>query len=100
MKVTIQYTDTESLTVESIVKQAQQNYGPLVTVKIEPESTMAYDYIYHGLQQLMTQEQISLLFEKNVNYPEELKALRNRVLAKVADINDQVIIDNEGKVTT
>lgn len=98
MKVNITYHDNDSLTVEEVVAAAVNNYGSMVQVDISPESTMAYDYIYFGLQQLLTQSQVSLLFEKNVAYHAELAKLRERVLYKVTEIIDQVLIDTEAKV--
>lgn len=98
MKATITYHDNESLTVEEVVAAAIKNYGNAVQVEITPESNLAYDYIYFGLQQLITHSQISLIFEKNVNYQAELKKLREGIVYKVTEIIDQVIIDNEVKV--
>lgn len=98
MKVTITYHDTESFTVEEIVKQAVNNYGKNARVEIMPESTMAYDLIYFGLQQLITHEQLSLLFDKGSAYQQDIQKLRSSVLYKVNEIIDQVIIDNEAKV--
>lgn len=98
MKVTITYHDNESFTVEEVVKQAVHNYGKAVSVDIMPESMMAYDHIYFGLQQLITHEQLSLLFEKDSGYQQDIKKLREQVLYKVTEIIDQVIIDNESKV--
>ncbi len=98
MKVTISYHDNDSFTVEEVVKQAMHNYGRSVAVEVMPESTMAYDHIYFGLQQLITHEQLSLLFEKDAAYQQDIKKLREQVLYKVTEIIDQVIIDNESKV--
>jgi hypothetical protein len=98
MKVTITYHDNESFTVEEVVKQAVHNYGKAVQVDITPESTMAYDHIYFGLQQLITHEQLSMLFDKGSAYQQDIKKLREQVLYKVTEIIDQVIIDNESKV--
>jgi hypothetical protein len=98
MKVTITYHDSESFTVEEVVKQAVHNYGRLAQVEIMPESTMAYDHIYFGLQQLITHEQLSLLFDKGTSYQQDIKRLRDQILYKVTEIVDQVIIDNESKV--
>lgn len=98
MKVTITYTDSESFTIEEIVKQAVHNYGSLAQVNVTPESTLAYDHIYFGLQQLITHEQLSILFDRGSNYQVDLKGLREQVLFKVTEIIDQVIIDNEAKV--
>jgi len=98
MKVQITYHDNESFTVEEVVKQAVHNYGKMAKVEVMPESTMAYDYIYFGLQQLVTHEQLSLLFDKGSNYQQDIKKLRDQVLYKVTEIIDQLIVDNEAKV--
>jgi hypothetical protein len=98
MKVTITYHDNDSFTVEEVVKQAVHNYGKFASIEIMPDSTMAYDHIYFGLQQLVTHEQLSLLFDKDTAYQQDIKKLREQVLYKVTEIIDQVIIDNESKV--
>ena len=98
MKVQITYHDNESFTMEEVVKQAIHNYGKAVNVEITPESSLAYDHIYFGLQQLITHEQLSLLFDKDTAYQQDLKKLRESVLYKITEIIDQVIIDNESKV--
>lgn len=98
MKVTITYHDTESFTVEEVVKQAVHNYGKQVQVEVMPESTIAYDHIYFGLQQLITHQQLSMLYDRGGDYQGDLKKLRNEVLYKVTEIIDQVIVDNESKV--
>ncbi len=98
MKVTITYHDNDSLTVEEVVRQATHNYGKACKVEVTPESTMAYDMIYFGLQQLTTHEQLSLLYDSGDNYQQDIKKLRSDVLYKVEEIIDQVIIDNESRV--
>jgi len=98
MKVQITYHDNESFTMEEVVKQAMHNYGKTAVVEITPESSLAYDHIYFGLQQLITHEQLSLLFDKDTAYQQDLKKLRESVLYKITEIIDQVIIDNESKV--
>lgn len=98
MKVTITYHDNESFTMEEVVKQAVHNYGKAAKVDVMPESTMAYDYIYFGLQQLITHEQLSLLYDSGATYQQDLKKLREQVMYKITEIVDQVIIDNEAKV--
>lgn len=99
MKVTITYHDNESFTVEEVVKQAVHNYGRLAQVEVMPESTMAYDHIYFGLQQLVTHEQLSMLFDKGSSYQQDIKRLRDEIIYKVTEIIDQVIVDNESKVS-
>jgi hypothetical protein len=84
--------------MEEVVKQATHNYGKAAQVDITPESTMAYDHIYFGLQQLITHEQLSLLYDSGASYQQDIKKLRNEVMYKITEIVDQVIIDNESKV--
>lgn len=99
MEVTIKYNDEHSLTVEEVVKQAEANYGKSVVVDVMPDSTKAYDMIYFGLQQIMTFKQLSMLFDDKLGYQSKLKDLRNETLVKVREIIDQVLIDNESKIT-
>lgn len=98
MKVTITYHDTESFTVEEVVKQAVHNYGKQAQIEVMPDSTIAYDHIYFGLQQLITHEQLSLLYDKSGDYHTELAKLRSQIIFKTTEIIDQVIVDNESKV--
>lgn len=98
MNITIKYTDTESLTKEEIIRTAEHNYGKNISVQVMPESTNAHDFIYFGLQQIITHEQLSLLFDKTSNYNIAIKKLRQEVLYKVEEILDSLIIDNESKV--
>jgi len=100
MKVNIEYFDTESLTVEEVVKQAIHNYGKNVKVEVMPESTIAYDLIYFGLQQLITHRQISMIYEKGDSYNHDIQKLRSEVAFKIDEIISQVIIDNESKVSS
>jgi hypothetical protein len=99
MKVKITYHDTDALTVEEVVAQATHNYGKMAQVEVMPESTMAYDHIYFGLQQLVTHEQLSLLFDNSASYQQDIKRLREQVLYKVTEILDQLLVDNEDRVS-
>ena len=99
MKVQITYHDNDSLTVEEVVSFAVKNYGKMAQIEVMPESTMAYDYIYFGLQQLLTHEQLSMLFDKGSTYQHDIKKLRDQVLYKVTEIIDQVIVDNESRIS-
>ena len=99
MKITITYHDTEALTVEEVVRQASHNYGKLDNVEIMPESTKPHDLIYFGIQQIITHQQLSLLFDDKLGYQASIQKLRNETLYKLEEILSQVIIDNESRVT-
>lgn len=98
MQVTITYHDDTSLTVEEVVSQAVHNYGKLAEVKIMPDSTLPHDLIHFGIQQIITHEQLSMLFDKSACYEKDIKKLRSEVIYKITEIVDQVIIENEAKL--
>lgn len=99
MKVQLTFYDNDSLSVEEVVRHAANNYGKNVKVDVGPESSMAYDHIYFGLQQLLTHEQLSAFFKNDGCYDQEVLKLRSGVLSKLEEIVNQVIIDNEARIT-
>lgn len=98
MKIRLTYHDTEAFTIEEIVKNAEHNYGKSVRVDVTPESNKPHDLIYFGLQQIITHQQLSLLYDDKLGYQASLQKLRNETLYKLQEILDQVIIDNESKI--
>jgi hypothetical protein len=99
MQVTIKYTDDHSLTVEEIVQQATHSYGKYVEVSVTPESFKPHDLIYFGMQQIMTHQQLSMFYDDKHTYAINIQKLRAETLYKVQEILDQVIVDNEAKIT-
>lgn len=99
MQVTIKYHDEESLTAEEVVRQAVHNYGKAVTVEVMPDSSKAHDMIYFGLQSILTHAQLGIFYDDKHNYQIELQKLRDKTLVKLQEILDQVLVDNESKVT-
>jgi hypothetical protein len=98
MQVTITYNDDQSFTKEEIVRTAVHNYGKAIEVKVMPDSTNAHDLIYFGIQQMVTHEQLSLVYDKTASYQSDLKKLRAEALYKLQEILDAVLVDNEAKV--
>lgn len=98
LKVKITYYDTDSLTVEEVLATAKQNYGEFVEVEVFPESNDPRDIIYFGLQQLITFEQLSLLFDNTPLYDTKLKDTKDKILSQLAETLDQVVKDNEVRV--
>ncbi len=99
MKVTISYHDRESFTVDEVVSAARRNYGRNVEVVVTPESSKAEDILYLALQNMITQDQLSIFFDNKDTYSKELQKLRSDVLYKVQEIMDLVIVDNEARLT-
>lgn len=98
MQVTITYIDNDSFTKEEVVRNAIQLHGKTADVKVMPESSNAHDLIYFGIQQIITHEQLSLIYDSNGSYHKDLKRLRAEVLYKLQEIVDTVIVDNEARV--
>jgi hypothetical protein len=98
MQVTITYIDNKSFTKEEVVRNALHIHGKTADVKIMPESSNAHDLIYFGIQQMITHEQLSLIYDSNGTYQKDLQKLRAEVLYKLQEIVDTVIVDNETKV--
>lgn len=99
MQVIITYFDTTSLTKEEIVKQAKENYGHTATVEIRPVSNEPWDVLNFALQNLVTYDQISLLFDSGHEYQTKIKELKQSLLDKIGKELETVILDNEDKVT-
>lgn len=98
MHVSIKYHDSHSLTVEEVVRQAQEAFGSHVDVRCRPDSTLPDDYLTFAFSQLLTHEQLSIWFARGSDYNSEISKLRAKVLKKAAEIVDQVILENESKV--
>lgn len=99
MKVQIEYHDSDSLSVEEVVKLAYHNYGKSAQIDVRADSSAPHDEIYFALQRMITFKQLSLFYDNRDTYQKDIKMLRAEVLSKVAEILDSVIIDNEDKVS-
>lgn len=99
MKVSIQYYDDSSLSIEEIVRQAEHNYGKQVKVVASPDSSAPHDLIYFAVHQILTHRQLQLLFNDRHKYQQEIGAMRKDLITTIAEIIDDVIITNEAKVS-
>jgi hypothetical protein len=99
MQVKINYIDREAFTIEEIVANARRVYGQSATVTVLPESNRNKDFLYFALQNMITQQQLSLFFDNKDTYAIELQKLRADILYSVQEVMDSVIIDNESKLT-
>ena len=99
MKVRITYHDFNSLTKEEVISAAKQNYGDGAEVEIFPSSNDPWDIVYFGLQQALTYDQLSILFDSGALYPQKLEALKTEVLERLKSELNTVIKDNEVRVS-
>jgi len=98
-KITITYTDVDSLTDSEIKKSAKQLYGDNANITIAPMDNSPKSYIYHGILGLVTDEQVRLFFDEGEYiYREALPKLRAEILLEIGEILNQVIIDNEERI--
>ena len=98
MKVKLTYHDNQSFTADEVIRQAKHNYGSGVAIEVYPESNNATDILYFAIQQMITHEQLSILFDNANSYQFDIKKLRSEILFKIEEVLDEVIIDNEHKV--
>lgn len=81
------------------MQQAKRNYGEHVQVEVTPTSSDPKDIIYFAIQQLVTYEQLSALFDAPHLYENELVVLRARI-RELFDLElESVIKDNEKRVS-
>jgi hypothetical protein len=99
MQVQINYIDREAFTTEEIVANARRIHGETTTVTILPESNRNKDFLYFALQNMITHQQLSLFFDNRDTYSIELQKLRADIMYLVQEVMDNVIIDNESKLT-
>ena len=99
MKVTITYHDHASLTKEEVVRNAKQLFGEYAEVHVAPSSDEPIDMIYFAIQQVLTYEQLSLLFDSEHLYPQKIAELKSRVLGTISKELDSVVKDNEVRVS-
>lgn len=97
MKVKIEYFDHHSLLKEEIAENAKRLFGNSAYVETYPETNNSEDMLYYAIHQLITAEQLNLLYDSSTAYNISIKKLRAEILSKMEEILNQVIIDNETK---
>lgn len=100
MQATLTFNDTESFTAREIELNLKHLYGSTANVSVKPTGNSPESHIYFGLQELITGKQIDSFFEDGQHlYQTRLVALRRDALDKVEGILNQLIVDNENKLT-
>jgi len=98
MKVVVKYTDIDSLTPEEVIKRNTHLYGQGTEVKVYPSNDDPWELIYFAIQQLITQEQLEILYDSGALYDTKLNQLRKAMMVKLGEELNRVIMDNEQKV--
>ena len=100
MKVTVTYEDNTSLTAEEVKEANKRMHGSNSNVKVEPVCNTAESYIYFGIQQAISEDQFQLFYDDGQYvYQTKIKTLRANILKEIERILNEVIIDNENKVS-
>lgn len=99
MEVTIKYHDSDALTAEEVVQQAQKAYGSRTIVEVRADSLAPHDQIYFALQQIITLKQLEYFYTARETYADKIGTLRRSVLLELSELVDSVIIDNEARIT-
>ena len=91
--------DDQAFTADEIKAVTKQVYGNPVVIEVLPDGNTPKDYIYFGVQQIITPAHLDLVFDHNdATYKEKLTELKIGVLANLEKIINQVIVDNEVKL--
>lgn len=98
MQVNIQYNDPTALLLAEVVRNAKHMFGDNAQVTVSPDSNKPEDVIYFGIQQMITSDHLSLIYD-SVNYNTDLPKFRASIITKLGEILDQVLIDNETRVS-
>lgn len=100
MQVTLKFEDRQSLTAKEITQNLKHLYGVSTDIEVTPTGTSPESYIYFGLQELLTEEQVHSFFEDGHHlYQSRLTETRRNILNKVENILNTLIVDNETKLT-
>lgn len=101
MKVILKYYEDSALTEEEVIARATESLGVKPSsIEIYPNSNDPLDHIYFGIQQLITYQQLDMLFEAGPLYMDKLNKLRSETLGVLTNELDRVIADNEHKVAS
>jgi len=98
MKLVAKFHDLDSFTSDEAIRRAKDLLGDFIEIKAYPSTTDPWDNIYFAIQQIITSEQLNLIFDEGPLYPEKVKELRSKTLARLEEELDEVIKDNEEKV--
>lgn len=98
-KIIIEYHNSDALTVEELIKNAKRTHGTAASVKVLPDSMLPHDLIQFALWQITAAEQTAIFFNEGALYPKKLKELRANTLYKLEELLDDVLLENEGKIT-
>ena len=99
MKLVAKFHDLDSFTSEEAIRRVKDLLGDFIEVKAYPSTTDPWDNIYFAIQQIITVDQLNLVFDEGPLYPEKVKEFRAKILAKLEAELDEVIKDNEEKVS-
>lgn len=99
-KVVIEYLDTASLSHCEIVNQAHELFGESCEVTLSPNSKEARAAIRFGIEQVVSETQMSAFFDEPTReYNRIVTDLRRQVLDLTEEVLNQVIVDNEERYT-
>jgi hypothetical protein len=99
MLVKATFKNEDAFTADEIKESFKSFFGNPADVEVYPDSQNPKDYIYYGIQQLITPAQLDLLLDEEPHlYREKVTELKRGVLANLERIINNVIVDNEVKL--
>lgn len=97
MLVTVKYQDDSAFVLAEVERNVKHHFGKFAEIRIEADSNKPEDILYFGIQQLVTSEHLSLIFDSDM-YAKDLVLFKQVTMEQLSSILNQVIKDNEQKV--
>jgi hypothetical protein len=98
MRVKIEINDKEAFTIEDAKKMYSTPFSE-AKVEVLPDSDSPKDFIFFGIQNLYTLDQLDIFYEYYPHlYEDNLAILKEKILKDISLIIDQVFRENELKV--
>lgn len=96
MQVTVKYRDDSAFVLAEVERNVKHHFGPFAEIHVESDSNKPEDILYFGIQQLITGEHLSLIFDSDM-YAKDLIKFKQTTMEQISSILNQVIEDNELK---
>ena len=80
MKLIAKFHDVDSFTATEAIRRAKDLLGNYTDIRAYPSTNDPWDIVYFALQQIVTGEQLNMLFDDGALSPVKLKFWRTQIL--------------------
>jgi len=95
MRVSLTYKDSDSVSPQEILLNAERLYGDSVSVELLPEGKTPRDFIRFAIALEVTGKQLSAFFDnETLIYEEKIEVIKEQFLEEVKELLDETIASN------